>query len=456
MGSSQLRKVTLVVTERCNQRCSYCYVATERGRSMSPETARAAVDLLFDHGRRIGTLSLSFFGGEPFLASGLIETAAEHARRRRRIGQRLVFASPTNATALSEKACEVISRFGIDLAISIDGPGSERRFVDGGSTEDAVRFALARLRALPSPRLLARMTVTPRNVAALADNVRAVASLGFSQILYMPVFEDAWDATALELWSDQHHRLVAWLVARAQTGAAVLDLPPLRSILDRLEGSPRRHCGAGVTRLSVATDGTLYPCCRTAYGPHADEAVLGHVSDGLRREETLAAWAALSPTAAEPEQGDCARCNAGDGCTVFCPAIGLRMAGDINRVPAVACALMRPQVDAARKLGERLRAIESRRGRRALAASAIALALSGPGCADRALAVAPGDGAESAGAIDLGTRPPAASDLGPKSGPADLVQMPDMGARTDLKGVAPGDLGTGDTGDDMAWDCIGG
>ncbi|MBI5481602.1 MAG: hypothetical protein HY906_22285, partial [Deltaproteobacteria bacterium] len=56
VAAGKLKQVTLVLTERCNQRCSYCYVPTEAGRTMAPEVVRRSVDLLFDHAPRVGTI----------------------------------------------------------------------------------------------------------------------------------------------------------------------------------------------------------------------------------------------------------------------------------------------------------------------------------------------------------------------------------------------------------------
>jgi len=58
---------TLILTEACNLRCPYCYVP-KTGRRMTEETALRAVDFLLDRAPPPSRLSLSSFGGEPFLA----------------------------------------------------------------------------------------------------------------------------------------------------------------------------------------------------------------------------------------------------------------------------------------------------------------------------------------------------------------------------------------------------
>ncbi|HEY3357743.1 MAG TPA: radical SAM protein [Polyangia bacterium] len=383
----RLKQVTLVLTERCNQRCGYCYVPTDRGRTMPDEVARAGVDLLFAHAARVGTVSFSFFGGEPFLEAGLMRRVAAAAAGRRRLGQRVGFGTPTNATALDDEALAVARDLRMELAVSLDGEGSERRFAGGGSAEDAARFGIRRLLGLPLAGLTARLTVTPGNVGHLAANVARTFALGLTKIVYLPAYEAAWDAAAVATWRAQHEELAGWLLARARARTPNPELPSWRGILARLDGAPRRHCGAGVTQVTVATDGAIYPCYRTAFDPARDRAVLGHVAQGLAYPERWAAHAALDPQRPQPAAGSCASCDAAGGCTFFCPALGHLLLGDIGRVPAVACELMRAQVAAARACGAQLQDRAAPRGPGLWAAAAMGLFITSAaaGCGDRAL-----------------------------------------------------------------------
>ena len=97
---SALRSLTLTLTERCNMRCSYCHVPSDGGRTMRPEVADAAVDWLMQNGNDV---TLSFYGGEPFVASGLMMRAIERARAAAGADgkRRLRVLTPTNGLMLS-------------------------------------------------------------------------------------------------------------------------------------------------------------------------------------------------------------------------------------------------------------------------------------------------------------------------------------------------------------------
>ena len=62
--------VMLIVTRRCNFRCTYCYEETEM-RDMSPDIWRNALDFVINqiHEKHFQNVYISFFGGEPTLMS---------------------------------------------------------------------------------------------------------------------------------------------------------------------------------------------------------------------------------------------------------------------------------------------------------------------------------------------------------------------------------------------------
>ena len=75
--SCSLRDIQLILTEKCNLSCRYCYCRAEEKKTkitphgeMSKEKAQSAVDLLL---RQDGDeLMLTFFGGEPLLNKKLM------------------------------------------------------------------------------------------------------------------------------------------------------------------------------------------------------------------------------------------------------------------------------------------------------------------------------------------------------------------------------------------------
>lgn len=353
LGTERVRlsSLTLTVSEKCNLRCSYCYVPFERGRSMSPEVARKAVDLLAEHAAD-GEVTLSFFGGEPLLSLDLCRSAVEQTRRAVDGKRRLRVLLPTNATLLDEAALAWCRDEDVEVAVSIDGDAkeTERRDASGRPVAAELTARAAEIStALPKGRLMARMTVTPANVERLSTNVRALARLGFRRVVYLMAYEEPWNDEAIAAFGREHRRIGTWLVGAHGAGANVPDLPAWRAIEERLLlGKGRQACGAGRRIAAVSTDGGLYPCYRLVFRGDDSGVRLGDVDAGFTGREALERFAAFDPNDVRPEQGSCASCAAADGCTHACPALGWTMLGDVRAVPAVACRLMREQVAAIR------------------------------------------------------------------------------------------------------------
>lgn len=318
---------------------------------MSHELADAAVDLFTEQSASQPKLTLSYFGGEPFLALDSMKRVAERMRRKAGSHQQVKLVTPTNGLLLDAERLQFCRDQHLELAISVDGTlgPAERCHPDGRDSVHALVDRLPDILSLdPAARITARMTATPANVDRLASNVRALARLGFRRIAIQAAFEQPWDEAAVQAWGREHRKIGTWLVGAHGAGVSVPDLPAWRAVERRLlSGRPRTSCGAGSRVAAVATDGSLYPCYRFVF-EKAEAARLGHVSTGFTNREALDLFASLSPEQTHPEQGECAACPAKDGCIHYCPAMGYLMLGDARAIPEVACKLMRAQVAAIR------------------------------------------------------------------------------------------------------------
>ena len=383
-----LTDLTLVLTDQCNLRCPYCYVprpAEGRGAVMSREVALTAVDALLDQAPRGRGLSISFFGGEPFLARELMQQVVDHAQARRPEG--LSFSAPTNGTLLDDEALALVRSCGMNLALSVDGVTASARRPDANGQSSSGRLRqLLPLLADMSP--MVRMTVTPHNVDDLCDNITALYSWGARRIMHQPALEQPWPEEAVQRWREQHQRLADWAYERYAAHQDLPDLTVLEGITQRLCGAAMSYCGAGVTQAAVAPDGRLYGCFRSVFDPRAERLALGHVLHGEINEPLVAAYARLHPHRARPEgRESCQGCEARDGCTVYCAATGQLRTGDLRGVSADACALMQAQVAVCRDLLRRMRQVQraSRRqasARVAAATLALGLGLGASGCED--------------------------------------------------------------------------
>jgi uncharacterized protein len=149
----QVLSAWLHLTDRCNLRCSYCYLPHVR-EDMSLEIGRAAIDAVFRSAlaNSFKQVKLKYAGGEPLLQLSLIlelhsyaeELAAMH-------GVILDEVVLSNGTLLTDRIAKTFKSLGIHVMISLDGLGayhdSHRPYAGGRGTfndvSEAVDVALA-------------------------------------------------------------------------------------------------------------------------------------------------------------------------------------------------------------------------------------------------------------------------------------------------------------------------
>lgn len=145
----KLNKITLQVTQGCNFRCKYCVYSDETNKkqrthsqeSMSLETAKEAIDFLLAHSIDSKHINISFYGGEPLLAFGLIKDVVDYAEKIFK-GKKISYNMTSNGTLLDEEKIEFLIEHDFSLMISLDGPKEindlNRVYPDGSGTYDSV------------------------------------------------------------------------------------------------------------------------------------------------------------------------------------------------------------------------------------------------------------------------------------------------------------------------------
>lgn len=139
----QVLSAWLHLTDRCNLRCSYCYLPHVR-EDMSSETGRASIDAIFRSAclNKFKEVKLKYAGGESLLRFPLIlelHSYAEKLAQKHEISLEEVVLS--NGTLLTEDMANTLKTLGIRLMISMDGMGhyhdSQRPYAGGrGSFKD--------------------------------------------------------------------------------------------------------------------------------------------------------------------------------------------------------------------------------------------------------------------------------------------------------------------------------
>lgn len=122
--ANDILELTILPTEKCNLRCTYCYETFELGK-MSHQVVESVKNLLGQRIPELRRLKISWFGGEPLLAVDVIESIGNHVRELMNENQFVQYTSSatTNGVLLTADVARRLSNAGVKLVhVSLDGP----------------------------------------------------------------------------------------------------------------------------------------------------------------------------------------------------------------------------------------------------------------------------------------------------------------------------------------------
>ncbi len=167
----------LHVTNRCNLRCSYCYIQ-RKNVDMSLERGKAAIDATFRsakiHGYR--KVQFKYAGGEPLLHFPLVVELHHYAQTEaKKENLQLIGGILSNGTCLTAEILETMKFLELELMISLDdldkSHDCQRSYVNGkGSSIDAVRAIELALKYSVKPYI--SITVSGQNAEKLPELVK--------------------------------------------------------------------------------------------------------------------------------------------------------------------------------------------------------------------------------------------------------------------------------------------
>jgi uncharacterized protein len=351
--AARRESLTLVVTEQCNLRCTYCVYGGQYAhhRSHSPgkmswDVARAAIDEYLAHSGQVAGRSVRFYGGEPLLNLPLIRQTVEYIEQER--GQTNVqFSVTTNGLLLQGEAAEFLARHGFGISVSLDGPehmhDRYRRQKDGSETWQQIvanlrlflkehpeyRQGGLRFHAVVAPpadlreleEFFASFALFEQGMGLSVSSVSTTDTtltdcLPFDSLgvdgygaLYERFLQNMKDGTLNEdqgqpaLWVQRalFEKQIMGFYKRGYAGKASPRLP------ERLCTLPM--CLPGVRRLYVQTDGSYYPCERVQETPAFQ---IGSVQEGVSPEKVHA----LLQTFVDVSKAECRTC----WCVPICQA----------------------------------------------------------------------------------------------------------------------------------------
>ena len=362
------KSFTFQVTENCNLACSYCYQTNKSRKVMSFETAQRAIDMLLGISPGLEdyfscenspAIVLEFIGGEPFLATELIDKIVDDFRikaikMRHPWADKFCISICSNGTLYFNSE---VQRFlqknanHIGFAVTVDGTKSLhdscRIFPDGRGSYD-LAHAAATDWMKRGYYMGSKITIAPENVAFVDEALRQMVEDGYHDINANVVFEDVWEHEHAEILYEQICKFADWFWQEHTMDDYFI------SLLDDTYGKPMNEndnnnwCGGTGLMLALDTEGRFYPCIRymeSSLGADREPLIIGDVYNGLgkRKAEADIIRSLQCITRRSQSTDECFYCKEASGCS-WCSALNYQLTGSANKRLTCICEMHKARV----------------------------------------------------------------------------------------------------------------
>lgn len=272
-------QLSLLITERCNLRCSYCYSKKGLVKSMTLETAISVIDDTLERLGESTRLNLLLMGGEPFLSFDLIKDIVKYIRDY--YPHRQIFIKTvTNGTLVHGKVQDWLSE-NKDIffaSLSVDGK-KETHDKNRCKSYDKIDFDF--FTRVYGSRAEASMVACPDNLTELAENVMHVENLGFN-VKCVLADDCQWDSNRDRAFLiDQLSKLIEHYIGNPD----IMPFSMLRESLNRVGKPVLDKCRPWINSICVDTEGASWGCHRCT--PLYNQGIWSIPEDKLSLKEGL-------------------------------------------------------------------------------------------------------------------------------------------------------------------------
>lgn len=265
-----ISKLLLYVTNSCNLRCKYCYIA-DAGcienlsyEKMQWDVAQKAVDqfLSLVLAKQKKRVHVRFHGGEPLLNYSLIKKVITYIDRQK-LPVEIIYHINTNGVVLTNEMASFFSKHNVHIEISMDGVkdihDSVRVFANSNGSFEYADSAIKKLlnASVSLEKINIATTLTNKNIGSLNQLIDYAKINGIKEIeINTLLFPSVYDIIEIDkrvdaLISARIHGLVNGIKV---TGKWI-------KLLDRLMYKPvYNYCGRFGQQISVNAKGNIFLC----------------------------------------------------------------------------------------------------------------------------------------------------------------------------------------------------
>ena len=341
--------ITLHLTTGCNLNCTYCYAPPFHRADMALETAHKAVEYA-------GMLSpfnagVIFFGGEPLLRKDLIKSTISYCHKlKKKFNYQFHFKVTTNGMLLDEEFLDYCQKVKLSVALSIDGikeaHNFHRKTSQGEGTFNIIEPKINLLLKY-KPYAYFLMVITPETVKHYYNSVKYLFDKGAKYIIASINYAGNWREADLNELKRQY-RLLSNLYKEMTIKQKKFYFSPFEmkfSSYIKNEDGMCEKCPLGMKQVSIAADGTIYPCVQFI---NKEGYEIGNVYEGINFKKREKLYNLTFENTA------CSGCKVLERCNNRCSCLNYQTTGHINNVSPVLCETERMLIPVVDRLGEKL------------------------------------------------------------------------------------------------------
>lgn len=246
--------IHMEVTSRCNERCVHCYIPHEN-KTKDMELSMA-IDVL-NQLREMGTVSITFSGGEPFLHKGIVDMLF-HARK-----NDFVINILTNATLASDDLINLLKDINVNM-IQVSLYSMKPEIHDAvtqvkGSHSKTLK-AIERLIEADIP-----VQISCPIMKLNKDSYRGISTWAnehkvrvLSDFIMMARTDFDTSNLVHRLNLDETEKIIRDIIEVEDDYKALLELEPKSKDMGKYADQP--ICGVVIDNACITADGNLYPC----------------------------------------------------------------------------------------------------------------------------------------------------------------------------------------------------
>ena len=254
--------VDVFITDRCNLNCVHCFSRTEE--KTAHELSTAELTSIFDQLENLGIFEVRINGGEPFLHSEIDDVLRNLKQRRFR---KVIL---TNGTLLNEKEIELLRDSEIIPTVSLDdSEENEHDFFRGSDGSFSLTVKGLKLLREHGLQYGINCCLHKRNLGRISSIVDFAARCGAHRIAFLDFkpTRRLRDHPTLVPSYDEYQRSIIDLISAKHRFRRNIDVAldvflRCRPLVESVQEARRGYvsCQAGRNRLSIDSDGSVYPC----------------------------------------------------------------------------------------------------------------------------------------------------------------------------------------------------